>query len=326
MPGDAGEPALDRVVVTVRGPVAPAALGMTLSHDHVLMDGWAIFRSYAAIMDDEATATAELRLYREAGGVSVCDPTNIGLGRDPAALRRISEASGVNIVMGAGWYREATYPPDLDRRSTDDLADQLVQELSVGVAGTGIRAGFIGEIGTERGSISPLEERVFRAAGRAHRRTDCPVMTHTTHFGELALDQLALLAEEGVQPGRVIVSHLGDRRDQRPLLAVAATGAWLSVDNLGFVTNYAPLSVRADNIVRLWAEGYGARVLLGNDTCETGQYTVNGGPGYANVIQRVWPLLRERGLTPEQFRAMTVDNPARAYAYAAAAVSPDSLR
>jgi phosphotriesterase-related protein len=312
------------VVVTVRGPVAPSELGVTLSHDHVLMDGWSIFRTYSMIIDDEETAAAELRLYRDAGGGTVCDPTNIGLGRDPVALRRVSEASGVHIVMGAGWYREVTYPADLDRRSTDDLADQLVRELTVGVDGSGIRAGFIGEIGTERGHISPLEERVFRAAARAQRRTGCPIVTHTTHFGELALEQLALLAEEGVATKHVIVSHMGDRRDQRPLLAVAATGAWLSVDNLGFVAGYAPLDVRADNIARLWQEGYGSRVLLGNDTCETGQLTVNGGPGYANVLQRVWPLLADRGITETQFQAMTVDNPARAFAYAA--VSPDSPR
>jgi phosphotriesterase-related protein len=317
----------DLVVVTVRGPVAPSDLGVTLSHDHVLMDGWSIFRTYSVIIDDEDTAAAELRLYRDAGGGTVCDPTNIGLGRDPAALRRVSEASGVHIVMGAGWYREVTYPRDLDRRPTDDLADQLVHELTIGVDGTGIRAGFIGEIGTERGRITPLEERVFRAAARAHRRTGCPIVTHTTHFGELALEQLALLAEEGVPADRVIVSHMGDRRDQRPLLAVAASGAWLSVDNLGFVAGYAPLDVRADNIARLWQEGFGPRVLLGNDTCETGQLTVNGGPGYGNVLQRVWPLLADRGITEAQFRAMTVDNPARAFAYAAyAAVSPDSPR
>jgi predicted metal-dependent phosphotriesterase family hydrolase len=322
----AADPTADLVVMTVRGPIAPSALGVTLSHDHVLLDGWSIFRSYSAIMDDQELAADELRRYRAAGGTSLCDPTNIGLGRDPVALRRISEASGVNIVMGAGWYREITYPADLDRRSTDDLADQLVRELDVGVDGTAIRAGFIGEIGTERGSISPLEERVFRAAARAHRRTGCPVMTHTTHFGELALEQLALLAEAGVRADRVIVSHMGDRREQRPLLAVAATGAWLSIDNLGFVVNYAPLDVRADNVARLWAEGYGSRVLLGNDTCETGQLVANGGPGYANVLERVRPLLAARGITDEQFHAMTVENPARAYAYAArpAATGPSA--
>jgi predicted metal-dependent phosphotriesterase family hydrolase len=326
VPGEGSDHGADGlVVVTVRGPIGPSALGVTLSHDHVLMDGWTIFRSYSAIIDDEETAALELRIFRDAGGGAVCDPTNIGLGRDPLALRRISEASGVHIVMGAGWYREATYPADLDRRSTNDLADQLVRELTVGVEETGVRAGFIGEIGTERGFISPLEERVFRAAARAHRRTRCPILTHTTHFGELALEQLALLAEEGVPADRVIVSHMGDRRDQRPLLAIAATGAWLSVDNLGFVTGYAPIEVRADNIARLWQEGYGGRVLLGNDTCETGQLTVNGGPGYANVMQRVRPLLAERGISEAQFRMMTVDNPAAAYAYPAEAARRASM-
>jgi phosphotriesterase-related protein len=304
--------------MTVRGPIDPADLGVTLSHDHVLLDGWGVFRNYAVIMDDEDTAAAELRLYRAAGGRTVCDPTNGGLGRDPEGLRRVSEAADVHIVMGAGWYREVVYPPSLDLRSTDGIANELVRELTVGVGATGVRPGFIGEIGTERGAISPLEERVFRAAGRAHRRTGCPILTHTTHMGELALEQLALLAEEGVPAERVIVSHLGDRRDQRPLLAVAARGAWLSVDNLGFIKDYAPLEVRADNIVRLWQEGYGERVLLGNDNCETGQYVANGGPGYANVLERVWPLLRERGVTDDQFRTMTVANPARAYAYRAA--------
>lgn len=313
------DPVLDPAVVTVRGPVAPSALGVTLSHDHVLMDGWAVFRSYSVIIDDEETAAAELRLYREAGGGAVCDPTNIGLGRNPAALRRISEASGVHIVMGAGWYREVTYPADLDGRSPDDLADLLVRDLTEGVDGTGIRAGFVGEIGTERGFISPLEERVFRAAARAHRRTGCPILTHTTHFGELALEQLALLAEEGVPADRVIVSHLGDRRDQRTLLEVAASGAWLSIDNLGFVAGYAPLDVRADNIARLWQEGFGSRVLLGNDICETGQLAVNGGPGYANVLQRVQPLLADRGISARQFHEMTVLNPAKAFAYPAEA-------
>ena len=115
------------VVMTVRGPINPDELGVTLSHDHILMDGWAIFRSYAVILDDEATATEELRRYRAAGGRAIADPTNIGLGRDPAAIRRISEAADVHIVMGAGWYREPVYPPDIDVRSTDDIADQLVR-------------------------------------------------------------------------------------------------------------------------------------------------------------------------------------------------------
>ena len=120
---------------------------------------------------------------------------------------------------------------------------------------TGVRAGFIGEIGTERGRISPREERVFRAAARAHRRTGCPILTHTTHMGELVEEQLALLAEEGVATERVIVSHIGDRRDPRLMLAAAARGAFLSIDNLAFIAGYSPLEVRADNVALLWREG-----------------------------------------------------------------------
>jgi phosphotriesterase-related protein len=308
-------------VVTVRGPIDPTELGVTLSHDHVLVDGWDIFKSYAVIIDDEDTAIAELVRYRVAGGNAICDPTNGGLGRNPEALRRISEASGVHIVMGAGWYRERVYPPEIATTSTNALADLLVRELTVGVGESGIRPGFIGEIGTERGVISPAEERVFRAAARASRRTGCPILTHTTHSGELALEQIALLAEEGIPADRVIVSHLGDRREQRGLRAIAATGAWLSIDNLAFIAGYSPLSVRADNVAMLWAEGHGDRILLGNDICEVDALAVNGGVGYGNVIGNFRPLLRERGITDEQFHAMTVANPARAYAYSADAAA-----
>jgi predicted metal-dependent phosphotriesterase family hydrolase len=308
-------------VVTVRGPIDPGELGVTLSHDHVLMDGWDIFKSYAVILDDEETAIAELVRYRVAGGNAICDPTNGGLKRNPTALRRISEESGVHIVMGAGWYRERVYPPEIATTSTNDLADLLVRELTAGVGDTGIRPGFIGEIGTERGVITPAEERVFRAAARASVRTGCPILTHTTHSGELALEQMALLGEEGISADRVIISHLGDRRERRGLLGIAASGAWLSVDNLAFVAGYSPLSVRADNVAMLWAEGFGDRILLGNDICEVDALAVNGGVGYANVIQAFWPLLHERGITDEQFHAMTVGNPARAYAYPAEAAA-----
>jgi phosphotriesterase-related protein len=140
-------------------------------------------------------------------------------------------------------------------------------------------------------------------------------MTHTTHMGELVEEQLALLAEEGVTADHVIVSHIGDRRDPRLLLAAATRGAYLSIDNLAFTDGYTPLHVRADNVALLWREGFGPQVMLGNDICETGQWAANGGWGYANVIERFWPLLAERGITEEQYRTMTVDTPARAFAY-----------
>ncbi|MFI2713881.1 phosphotriesterase [Micromonospora sp. NPDC018662] len=306
-------------VMTVRGPIDPGEMGNTLTHDHLLCDGWGLRQLYEAILDDEEIAIEEVRRFAAAGGGTICDPTNIGLKRDPQALHRISVASGVHVVMGAGWYREVVYPDYIRTDSTEALAQRLIAEIVDGVDGSGIRPGFIGEIGTERGFISPAVERVFRAAGRAHRRTGCPIMTHTTHWGELALEQLDLLAEEQVDPAHVIVSHLGDRRGVRWWLPIAERGAWLNIDNLAFVQGYAPLEFRADNVAELCALGLAGQVMLSNDICELGQLAAYGGVGYANVIENFLPLLRRRGVSEEDIHRMTVANPARAFAYAAPA-------
>ncbi len=304
-----------KLVMTVRGPVPPEDLGITLSHDHILMDAWGIRELYEVILDNEELATEEVRRYAEAGGGAICDPTNIGLYRDPLALRRISEKTGVHIVMGAGWYRERVYPSYIQEELPGQLADRLVQELLLGADGTDVRPGFIGELGTERYYISPAQERVFRAAARAHRRTGCPLMTHTTHWGELAIEQLDLFADEGVAAEHVIVSHLGDRIGISWWLPIAERGAWINIDNLAFIAGYAPLEVRADNVAALCAEGLANQIMLSNDTAELGHLTFYGGPGYANVINNFLPMLRERKVGEEDINTMTVANPARAFAY-----------
>jgi len=304
-------------VMTVRGPVDPAELGVTLSHDHLLLDSWGHRQLYEVILDDEDIAAEEAMRFAAAGGGTICDPTNIGIGRQPAGLRRLSERAGINVVMGSGWYREVVYPDYIAREMPDALADRLVAEITDGVDGTGVRPGFIGEIGTERGHITPATERVFRAAARAHRRTGCPILTHTTHWGELALEQLDLLAEEGVAARNVVISHLGDRRGIGWLLPIAERGAWLNIDNLGFIGGYAPLEFRADNVAGLCAEGLAGEVMLSNDICELGQLAAYGGPGYANVIENFLPMLRDRGVSDADIHQMTVANPARAFAFTA---------
>jgi predicted metal-dependent phosphotriesterase family hydrolase len=302
-------------VVTVLGEIEPSEMGNTLTHDHLLVDGWGLRNLYEAILDDEGIAIDEVRRFKEAGGGTICDPTNIGLGRDPRALARLSAATGVHVVMGAGWYREVVYPDYISSTSTEELAQILVNEIRDGVDGTGIRPGFIGEIGTERGHITPAVERVFRAAARAHVRTGIPILTHTTHWGELALEQLDLLAEEGVAPSVVIVSHLGDRKGVANILPIAERGAWINVDNIGFVGGYAPLEFRADNVAELCSLGLADRVMLSNDICELGQLSAYGGAGYANVILNFLPLLRDRGVSEDHIQQMMVLNPSLAFAF-----------
>lgn len=317
-------------IMTVRGPITVEQAGPILSHEHVLCDLWPFTRSYDGILDDQELAVRELQAFaRAAGGGTLVDATSFGLGRDPRALRRISEASGVHVVMGAGWYREEVYPRLVMELGAAELADRIVEELTVGVDGTGIRAGMIGEIGTERRHITPAQERVFRAAGRASVRTNAAILTHTTHFGELALEQIALLAEERVPPGRIVISHLGDRPGRVDmLLAIARTGVYLSVDNIGYRgAGYPDDAVRVRNVRTLIEEGHLDQILLGGDVCMKSHLRAYGGKGYDHVHAVFLPLLAAAGVTAEQIRRMTVVNPWNAYdmasrAAAAAAAGP----
>lgn len=305
----------DRRVVTVLGDVAPSELGVTMVHEHLLVDNWAMTFDYDFIIDSQPLAIREVTRYREAGGGAICDTTSEGIGRNPEGLANISRSTGVHVVMGAGWYREAVYPGDFDSISTNQLAAQLVDDVLLGSRSEGIRAGFIGEIGTERGAISPRQERMFRAAARAQRVTGCPIATHTTHWGELGLEQIALLTEEGVPPESIIIGHLGDRFQDEVVVGIARTGVWLSVDNLGFTSGYAPLEVRADNVANLWELGFGENVMLANDICNLSQLHEYGGPGYANVLENFVGLLEERGLGSTEIDRMLVTNPAAAFSY-----------
>lgn len=299
-------------IVTVNGPIPASQAGCMLSHEHLLCDLWAFTRSYDGILDDECLAISELAHYRDAGGSSLVDATSGGLGRNPLALRRISEATGVRIVMGSGWYRESVYPAAVHERDANALADLIVTDLVHGADGTDVRAGIIGEIGTERKHITPAQERVFRASARAQRRTGACIMTHTTHFGELALEQIALLREEGVPARRIAISHLGDRHDTTQLLSIAREGVFISVDNIGYVgAGYPPDEVRMRNVCLLAREGHLEQIVLGGDICQKSHLSAYGGKGYAHVLRSFLPMLRANGVPEEAIHQMTVANPAR---------------
>jgi predicted metal-dependent phosphotriesterase family hydrolase len=260
-----------------------------------------------------------LEAYRQAGGGTLVDVTSGGLGRNPYALRRISEAAGVHVVMGAAWYREGVYPSCVYELDSAALAKLIVKEIMEGVDGTDVRAGVIGEIGTERKFITPAQERVFRASARAQLRTGVSIVTHTTHLGELALEQIALLREEGVPAGRIVISHLGDRLDRTNLLAIASQGVYLSIDNIGYTGNgYPGDDVRAGNVNMLVHEGHLPQILLSGDVCMKSHLHAFGGKGYDHVPVRFLPLLRQLGISDEEIHSMTVANPARALDTAAA--------
>jgi phosphotriesterase-related protein len=296
-------------VMTVLGPVAPEELGITMMHEHILIK----LGSLDGTLDDVDLAIDELRSYQEAGGRTIVDVTTIGLGRNVEALIRVARETGLHIVAPTGYYLESGYPRYVYEMSTAALADRMVAEITEGIDGTAVRAGIIGEIGTGPKAITPAEERVFRAAAWAQVRTGAAITTHT-YFQELAMDQLAIFEEEGVDLRRVVVGHLGDLRDIEQLRAIARKGAYLGIDHVGLEL-FQRDHQRARIVARLIREGFLLQILISMDVCFRSRLRWWDGTGYAHLLVNFLPMLRAEGVTESEIETMLIDNPRRVLAF-----------
>jgi len=297
-------------VITVLGAIAPEELGVTQTHEHLILDAYDHYGDYGFVIDDEELVARELQEFTRLGGRTICDVTLDEIGRNPQALAHLSRVSGINVVMGCGWYREFAYPEIVAEKNSNELAEILVREIEIGVGDTGIRAGLIGEIGTGRHYIKPAEERVFRAAALAQQQTGVAISTHTTRWGTLAMEQIAMLREFGADMQKVIIGHLGDRISVQHLLPIVEQGVYLEIDNIGYI-DYQPEWVRADNVAALCKEGFAEKVLLSEDICLLKHLKYQGGKGYGYLLEVFVPMLKERGVSDEQIHQMLVINPAK---------------
>jgi predicted metal-dependent phosphotriesterase family hydrolase len=296
-------------VMTVTGPVDGAALGVVLPHEHIFFNHMKEYRG-DGLMEDEELAVIEVRAAVEAGVRTIVDTTNRDIGRLPEATRRVAQRLGINVVLGSGWYRHPFIDKAwFDSRTTDGVADDIVRDLEVGIAGTDVRAGIIGEIGCDR-VITSHEERSFRAAARAHLRTGVTITTHAARW-PVGLDQLDLLEQEGVDPRRVIVGHSDMFQTIEYHAALARRGAWIQFDTIDDQSPYD----NAQRVAYLRAAergGYLDRILLSQDVCQRSQFKTYGGHGFDVLFRVFLPLLRDEGFSEEQIALMTVENPRRA--------------
>lgn len=297
-------------IMTVLGPIEDHELGVTQTHEHLLINlyGTVAVWNYSAF-EDVALAVDEVRSFTAAGGRSIVETSTIGIGRDPNGLRAVAEAAGLNIVMGTGWYREQVYPDYIVRASVRELADMLVRDIVEGVDGTGIRAGIIGEIGTELEFLGPAQERVFRAAARAQQETGVAITTHCQRTGRLGLEQARLLLEAGVAPDRIVIGHHGDKRNVDYELGLLELGVYVQFDHVGF-RELQPDEQRARNVKAILDAGFGDRLLISQDVCLPHHLRWYGGIGYGYLLERFVPMLQGIGVTQAQIDTLLVANPA----------------
>lgn len=339
------------LVQTVTGPVDAEALGITLIHEHLLIDArwyWRNPQEASRIhlahqpvsveilhelrqdpfvnldncgLFDEQAATEEVLQFKLFGGRTVVDATPANLGRDPLALRRIAERTGLQVIMGTGYYLEPTHPAWVRSATIEDLAEGLIAEVLEGVEDTGIKAGHIGEIGISK-DFTPQEEKVLRAAARAQRHTGVALSVHLPGWERLGHRVLDVIAEEGGDLNRVILNHMNPSgADLEYQMALADRGAYLAYDMIGMDYYYADQDAQCPSdeenaraIASLVRAGYGHKVVLSQDVFLKMMLTRYGGNGYAYILRHFVPRLKRHGLSKQEIDQLLIENPRRVLA------------
>ncbi len=277
---------------------------------HLARDVQPIADNY--LLTDEELAKKEVLEFKKYGGGTIVDVTSIGLKRAPLALRRLSEATGLNVVMGTGWYQKLYHPADMAERAVESIADNIVRDVTVGVGGTGVRAGIIGEIGVNGNPIEPNEFKSIRAAAQASRRTGAAISFHKGGAGAERHDTLTAVAEEGGDLTRVIMGHSDELALDLPFMKeLLDRGVWIQFDLMGREEALVPsITARvAEGIPKLIDAGYEDRILLSHDICWKVHLKHYGGFGYSYLLEKFLPHLRTVGVSEAQIDKMMVQNP-----------------
>ncbi|MDP6776285.1 MAG: phosphotriesterase-related protein [Candidatus Latescibacteria bacterium] len=305
-------------VLTVTGPIDAADMGITLPHEHLLT----LHTPPEVVLSDPDLAAEELGLFFEAGGRTVVEVTSRGIRRDPAGLRAISEASGVQIVMGSGHYKWRWHPEDMDRRTTADITREIIEDITVGADGTGIRSGVIGEVGVSE-TLQYNEEKSLVASAHAQLETGVALNLHVHLIDKveeerLRTEVLDILQREGVDLSRVIVSHCEASPDAVDYHErIIERDAYVEYDLFGMgARESSALPTYEQEIAGirdLIGRGYLDRILISQDICYNDLLVANGGWGYAHILNDVVPRFREFGVDDVAIRTMMVGNPARLF-------------
>jgi 5-phospho-D-xylono-1,4-lactonase len=313
-------------VRTVLGDIAPADMGVTYAHEHlVIVGGKPVEISPDFLLADVDRMTAELLDAAGAGLRTAVDAMPADCGRDPAKLAELSRRSGVQIVAATGLHHEKFYGPShwSLRATEEELADLFVADVELGIDGrdysgpivarTPFRAGIVKIAGSE-GGPSDRDVPIFRAAAGAHRRTGVPVHTHC-EAGTGALEQIRVMTEAGVPVDRISLSHVDkvqDRGYHRELLATGAYAVYDQAFRWGDRVNGT-----LDLIEAAVGDGRAGQVMLGMDAARQSYYAAFGGsPGLGYLLRGFTELLEERGIDAAIRHGLFVDNPARAFAFA----------
>jgi phosphotriesterase-related protein len=306
-------------IQTVKGPVKLDSLGLVLPHEHLFTDLRGPQVPEYARADPQSVVQVVRPFLEEAsaaGVTALVECSTVGVGRNVDVLCRLAEVTPIHVIAPTGVYRDAYIPASLRDTDEEELADLWIRELTDGIAGSSVRAGFI-KLAMSDDGPTRLEIRNLRAAARASMETGAVIASHTIG-GNVAMKEINVLEQAGLDLRRFIWVHAQTEPDLSILLEAARRGVYLELDSVG-----APYQSQVDLLamaIGILEAGFVTQLLLSHDAGWYNPGSPYGLPddgyrGYTALVNDFIPELLKRGATEESVQLMTSRNPANAFAF-----------
>lgn len=301
-----------RYVMTVNGKLPASQLGISLVHEHFLVDFIGADKTNFDRWNRSEVVKKVLpfiAVAKKHGVKTMFDCTPAYLGRDPFLLKMLSAESRMQIVTNTGYYgavQNKYLPAHAFTETAEQLAGRWIKEFTNGIDGTPVRPGFIKISVDSGGRLSDIHRKLVRAAALTHRKTGLTIFSHTG-IADAAFQQLEILSQEGVHPSAFVWVHAQAEKDRSLHIDAAQKGAWISLDGLG----WGNPDEYAEAIVALRSEGLLKHVLISHDAGwfrpEDPQAEFR---GFTNIFTGLFPLLKSKGFSETDFHQLLVKNPA----------------
>lgn len=317
------------IINGVLGPIDSKDLGFTLMHDHILACDWTLRQSFPDWFDKDifiSQAPGALIDAKNAGVNTIVDVTPIDLGRDINIVYEVAKKAEMQIIAATGFYKEM---PWMFGKKEDEIKNLLVNDIEKGIQGTKIKAALI-KCATHEPKMTEINKILLSVCAQAHLYTGAPLSTHTQASHKSGILQQDVFEENGVNLNNVIIGHCGDSNDIKYLEAILKRGSYVGMDRFGLL-QFNPLDKRISTIKKLCELGWENKIVLSHDLVLfsdagasswdpkkkvwfTEAYDQEGKLiDFTYISKIVLDKFLEAGITEDQIKSMTVDNPRRIF-------------
>lgn len=281
--------------------------GYTLMHEHMTIDLSGQKHNLDCKVDCIDEITKEMKKLYSKGVRNIVEVTNRGMGRNVKNIVKISKESGIKFICSTGFYKEPFLPDYVYEMDKEEIAELLINDIEIGIDGTGIKAQLLGEIGTSKDHMTKEEEKIFESVVIAHKKTGVPINTHTT-LGTNALGQIEFFEKNNVDLSKVNIGHVDLSGDVQYIIEILSKGVYISFDTIG-KNNYLLDSKRVEMLKILQDMNLLNKVFLSQDISRKSNMEFMGGIGYSYIFDSFIPMLKEKGITDESLDLMLYKNP-----------------